>query len=212
MRISFAALSLAAAVVATPARSHADIQKSGPEEWPGRNMIGIHIGGQAGLTNFGYGAGAPGGFRLELSYDYRITDMVWFDAGANFVFSTGCGVGPCPYYSLAGNTAEPAAGIRLNFRTAIPLVAFAKFDAVLVGIWGRYCTDNGFALAGRVAGGANYYLLRNLGVGLQMGFTAGPAWLGGASAADCGIAAPTTAGHSEFYAAIDFSAGVEFAF
>ena len=210
------ALTLTLALLAAAGPSaHADgtdIQTSGPEQFPGKHELAAHLGGQVGLSGFSYGGGTPGGFKLMLEYGYRLTDLWWLNAGVNLVVAGGCSPATCAYVGT-GNTVEPQVGIKVKFKTQIPLVAYAKADAAIIGIYNRYCTNNGFALGGRVGGGANYYLLKNLGVGVEAAFTVGPAFLGSATAEQCGVIAPTTAtSHIELYAAIDFTLGAEFLF
>jgi predicted metal-binding protein len=213
MTRSLLVLSLCTLLASATAR--ADIQKSGPEEFPGKNEVSGHLGGQYGATSWcGVSGGltcggTPGGFRLSVEYGRQLKDLLWFNVGVNLVVSSSCVGADCPY-TISGNTVEPNAGIKLKFKTQIPLVAFAKFDATLIGIWGRYCNDSGIAIAARAAGGANYFILKNLGVGLELGTTLGPAFLHGATGTDCFQG--TYSSHVEFYAAIDFNVGVEFIF
>ena len=67
-----AAVAAPRAASATPEADAArgDIQKSGPEEWPGKNEVSAHMGFQQGLTGF-YGGGTPTGFRLMAEYGFR---------------------------------------------------------------------------------------------------------------------------------------------
>ncbi len=194
--------------------ANAEVQKRGPEVWPGKNELSAHIGWESGLTSYfianGYpSGGTPSGFKLFVNYAYRFNKMAWFDGGVNFVFggNAGCdGFGNC-YYGNYGNTVEPSVGIKLKWDTPIPLVPYARLDATLVGIYSRHCGDNGVALAGRAAGGVKYFLKNFIGVGIEGGFLMGPAFFSGAPNCNLGYA-----GHNELYAAIDFGAGAEFIF
>lgn len=199
---------LATTVALAPRSAHAaDIQKSGPEEWPGKNEVSAHVGFQAGLNNY-LGGGTPSGFKLVLDYSYRFHELVWLNFGANLVFGGGgCDAfGNCGFAGN-GNTAEPYAGVKLKWKTPIPLVPYAKADIIFAGIYNRYCGDNGFAFGLRVAGGVKYFLLKWLGLGVELGFTGGPAFYEGTG--NCSFQYKS---HTEFYAAFDFVIGAEFIF
>ncbi|MSP62340.1 MAG: hypothetical protein EXR72_18810 [Myxococcales bacterium] len=201
-------------LLASVTASATPVQKNGPEVFPGKHELTAHMGFQNGLTTFDNGyAGTPGGFKLLIDYGYNLKGMVWLNVGVNLVVSGSC-QGPLCAYAANGNTFEPHIGAKLQWTTPIPLVPYAKADATFVLLYNRYCTDNGFAPVGRIAGGANYFLLQNLGVGVEMGFTGGPAIMQGAPPDKCGVS-PGTAFYNSyvaFYAALDFSVGGEFIF
>jgi hypothetical protein len=206
-------------VGAAPRAARAQVQKSGPEVWPGKNELSLHLGFQTGLNTYGRGGGPPGGAKILADYNFRFQDAgvysLWLNIGLNFVAGVGCasvnGVANavCNGAYANGDTVEPAAGIVLKFRTPVPVVPYAKLDATIVGVFLRYCGDNGAAFAGRVGGGVNYFVTKWLGLGIDFGFTLGPAYYGGAPASCTGIAYSS---HVEFYAAFDLSAGASFAF
>ncbi len=195
-----------AAALALAQAARADIQKSGPEEWPGKNEVSAHLGFQQGLTGF-YGGGSPSGFRLSADYGFRFHRLMWLDFGVALNLAGGsCDQsGQFCSYGAGGNTIEPQAGLKLKWQTPIPLVPYAKFTAVLAGVYGRFCGDNGFAIGARAAGGAKYFLTNHIGVGLEFGFMLGPGFFSGTNCANNGS-------HVEIYAVADFNAGAEFIF
>jgi hypothetical protein len=207
MRHALTVVTLFAVLAASPA-ARAEIQKQGPEVWPGKNEFSVHMGWQNGINGYGNGfGGPPTGFKVFLDYSFRFTELMWLNFGANLVFAGSCG-NNFNCFAGNGNTIEPEAGIKFKFvLNQIPLVPYAKADVVFVGIYNRPCNDNGFAIAGRASGGAKYFLTKNIGLGAETGFVAGPAFLNGTAA--CGV--PNGA-HGEFYFAWDIGLGAEFIF
>jgi hypothetical protein len=194
--------------------------------WPGKNEISIHVGGQAGLGGYSVtgangvffaAGGPPSGFKLLFDYSYRVRDdgpfTLWLNLGSNLTIGGGCNyiAGNHYYCGLAnnGDTIEPFFGVKMKFRTPIPLVPYAKIDGTLVGIFARFCGDNGVAVAARLAGGLKYFLTRNVGVGAELAMTVGPGFYGGASAACTDY---YYGSHVELYAAFDLGVGAEFVF
>jgi hypothetical protein len=213
-----------------PSLGLAQVQSSGPEAWPGKNAVGVSLGFQTGIGSYtvsGHSAGPglfsaggpPNGFKLLFNYNFRVRDegafTLWLDFGANFTIGSGCSyVSGNNFYACGyasnGDTIEPLAGVRLKFRTPIPLVPYARADATVIGVFNRYCGDNALAFGARLGGGANYYVLKWLGLGLDMGFTLGPGFYFGNNANQC----PDFyyGSHVEFYATYDLSVGAEFIF
>src|SRR5205814_3664015 len=87
--------------LAFPTTARAEIQKRGPQIWPGKNEISLHIGGQTGLTNYSvaYGigfiaGGPPSGGRFTFDYGRQLSSSangsytLWLDLGFNFIFNT----------------------------------------------------------------------------------------------------------------------------
>jgi len=208
-----------ALLVAAPARA-ASIQTSGPEVFPGKNEISVHLGGQVGIGSYfvdgRFVGGPPGGFKLDFDYSYRVSNpglySVWLNLGANFVIGGGCGfTGPVYVCGGAnnGDGIEPFFGVKLKFRTPVPLVPYVKVGGNFIGIVNRYCSDNGFAIAARIGGGVKYFLTKNVGLGLDSGFNLGPGFYGGVnSGPDC----VGYRSHIELYASWDLAAGAEFVF
>ena len=214
---------VAAALLCTPrlAGAQSSIQLRGPQVYPGKSEVSAHLGYQFGLNSFN-GGSAPAGFRLLGDYNFRFYDMggttLWLNVGFALTLSGGCtpvSVGPgmfgCTGFS-SGGSIEPLAGLKAKFRVPIPLVPYARLDAFFSYIFNRYCDDNGFGFGARAAGGAKYFLTRNIGVGVETGFTLGPAiFPKGAPAERCGTNYFYGA-HTDFYAAFDVLFGAEFAF
>lgn len=184
-----------------------NLQKTGSEEWPGKNELALHLGFQAGLNNY-LGGGTPSGFKLLFDYSFRFHPLIWFNLGVNATFGGGgCDqFGNCAF-AASGNTVEPEAGIKVKFKTPIPLDPYVKADVVFVGIYNRYCGDNGFAFGLRASGGVHYYVFKWLGLGVELGFVGGPARYAGTG--NCSFFYQP---HWEFYASFDFSIGAEFIF
>ena len=216
---------LVSALAASTAQ--AQIQKKGPEVWPGPNELSLHIGFQNPLVGYdlnGLGGlgGPPSGFQIKFDYAYRFSNpgrySVWFDIGFSSVVG-GCSVGLVGplggySYSCGGNSFEPGAGIKIKWRTPIPLVPYFKATANFAGIFNRYCGESGFGVVVKPAGGVKYFLTKNIGVGIETGFTFGPVWYGGtpSSNAPCNDHYWGIPSHGEFYGAIDFTAGGEYVF
>lgn len=225
-----AALAVAIALVlslaaAGPAR--ADVQSSGPEVWPGKSALTLQLGFQNPVSWYGKQGGSPGGFRLLVDYDFRFYDAgsftLWLDIGAALTLGGPCGgrereftgVWGCGPYGN-GHEVEPMAGVRMNFKVRpIPLVPYVRLDAFFSYIFNRYCGDNGFAFGGRAAGGAKYYLTRNLGVGLETAFTLGPGiYPYGAPDTNtvCFVNGLTYDAHTEIYATFELTAAAQYVF
>ncbi len=198
---------LALAILLLPSLAGADIQKNGPEAWPGRTELSAHIGFQQGITSY-FDGGTPSGFKFFADYAYRVQKLLWLDVGVDLVFGAGqCDLLQNCSYGGGGYTVDPHAGIKVKWLPPIPLVPYAKVAVEGIINYHRFCDDGGFALAGRISGGAKYFLLRNLGVGIETGFNAGPGFYNGT---DC--AGFNQKSHVEFYFAFDFGVGAEFIF
>jgi hypothetical protein len=201
-------LVLLSLVAAAPAR--AQIQTSGPQNYPGKSEVSIHTGIAGGLTGF-----TPGGFKFGFDYGYRLSDTFWLDFGFNTVIGGNSGACffngrhyECPGIGR-GYTFEPLVGFKIKFKvTQIPLVPYIKANLTPVFIFNRGCGDDGFALGARVGGGAKYFLTKNIGLGVEITSVLGPAFFTGADSS-CGNAYDS---HIEFLVGLDFSVGVEFAF
>lgn len=211
--------------------ARAEIQKRGPQIWPGKNEISLHIGGQNGLNSYyvagataggpaAYAGGPTSGFHFIFDYAYRVNDKgswtLWLDAGLSTVLAGNPGVVVGSSNVLVGGSGSELAGfagIKMKWRTPIPLVPYAKFNGQVAYIFNRYCGDNGVGVLGHVAGGAKYFLTKSIGVGLETGFSFGPAIYSGTTFGACPAYyySPNMT-HVEFYAALDFEAGVEFSF
>lgn len=224
-RIAACTLALAlACAAARPAR--ADIQVRGPEVWPGKSEVSAHLGFQAGLSGYSVGGGPPAGFRFTGAYNFRFYDAglftLWLDVGFGLTVGGSCNtsaagfgrVYACGAFST-GSEIQPLAGVKLKFRTPIPLVPYARLDAFFSYIFNRYCDDNGFAVGARAAGGAQYFLTRNLGVGLESGFTLGPSFYPNGAPdknVGCYTNSYTYPPHNEFYGAFDLVVGGSYVF
>jgi hypothetical protein len=204
MRIRIAVVAYLLVVSAQSAR--AEIQKSGPENFPGKNELSAHIGYQAGFS--GQFAN-PSGFKLFFDYGRRFTDLVWLDLQLNPIFGYSASANVCydnrgrPFTCGAngGWGIEFAAGVKLKIKTKIPLVVEVPLTVGVVGMFSRQCGDNGAALVLRPGAGAKYFLTRAVAVGAGVNFAMGPGFHGASSC---------TGSYTDFYAAFDFQLGAEF--
>lgn len=221
------ALSVALAALLSPLCARAQIQKEGPQRWPGKSEISLHLGGQGAFGSYTssasgirvYAGSATTGGRFTFDFGYLLSDMhaysVWLDLGFNLVFG-GCTVTDfARYYDCAGSEFRPFGGVKIKFRTPIPLVPYAKIGAGAPIIFNRLCGDNGFGGVAHAAGGVKYFLTKNIGVGVEGGFSFGPVAYLGVNASDAGCFDKYHYyydSHLELYATWDFQVGAEFAF
>jgi hypothetical protein len=215
-RVSSVLVLVGTLLLASPARA---IQTSGPEVWPGKIELAAHVGGQVGIGNYWvdgrFFGGPPGGFKLFLDFSYRVNNIdaysVWLNMGVNFVIGGGCSFNGPNYLcngASNGDGIEPFFGVKLKFRTPVPLVPYVRLDGTFVGIVNRYCGDDGFAIGARVGGGLKYFLTKNIGLGIDTGFVLGPGFYSGANGLGCLI----YRNHVEFYGSWDMGIGAEFVF
>ena len=185
-----------------------EVQRSGPEEFPGKHEISAHIGYQAG---FGEQVGDPSGLKLAAEYAYRFHRVVWFDLQLNNLFGFGArdgvcrtGAGPTLCYH-GGWSTEIGAGVKLKFPLRIPLVIEVPLLLAVDVLYNRECGDNGAAFpVGRVGGGVKYFVTRKIGLGAVFNFDFGPMYH--ASTALCGH----PGSYTDFFGSFDFLIGAEF--
>jgi hypothetical protein len=167
-------LGLASALVlgAGSARAQAGGGFAGPHELSGT------MGPSFGLSDW-----APGGFKLQNEYGYRLSRTTWFNAQLNFTLGgdySGGGVcyGPGGAYQcnswngFSGDAIEMIAGVKLKWPRG-KLLPYAKFGGGLAFSWwnGSYA---GTAIVFRGGGGVKYYVLKQLAVGGEMMLDLGP--------------------------------------
>lgn len=189
---TIAVLTMAVALLAS-APASAQIQTKGPEVFPGKLQVGFSpIGWQEGFVNR-----APSGYKLNADIAGLIAQpgqlSLWLGGGVNYA----AGFYYC-YVNDCGGDLQLWAFVMLSFEKLIPipLVPFAR-----AGVGGDVLFYN--AVAGafvlRLGGGAYYYLLKWLGLGIETNFTFGPGFY------------PNGAG-TLFYGTWDFGLGARFAF
>lgn len=190
---SIAVLTIAAALfAASPA--HAQIQTKGPELFPGKLQVGVTVlGFQTGFVDT-----TPSGYKLTGDIAGLIAQpgklSLWLGGGINYAF----GLFTCDIAGNCGGDLQMWAFVMLSFEKLlpIPLVPFAR-----AGIGGDvlfYGATAG-AFIFRFGGGAYYYLLKWLGLGIETNFTFGPGFYGNGAG-------------TLFYGNWDFGLGARFAF
>jgi hypothetical protein len=194
-------------MLAAPAGA-VEIQKSGSENFPSNHELSAHLGYQAGV---GGTFQNPSGLKLTGEYAYRFHELVWFDARVSNVFGFGSTGGPCVDVVSSdcyrgGWAFGLAGGVKLKFRTPVPLVVEVP---VLLGVdvlYNRDCGDDGAAgPLVRTGGSAKYFLTRNIGLGAAVNFAFGPGFHGGSDSPLC-----KRSSYVDFYGAFDFSLVAEF--
>jgi hypothetical protein len=190
---SLAVLTLAAALLAAAPAHATEIQKSGPQLFPGKLQVGVTvIGFQAGFVSQ-----TPSGYKLTADIAGLIASpgklSLWLGGGMNYAIGFfGCYVTDC------GGDLQLWAFVMLTFEKLlkIPLVPFAR-----AGVGGDvlFYGNVGGAFVLRFGGGAHYYLFKWLGLGLETNFTFGPGFYGGGAG-------------TLFYGNWDFGLGARFAF
>ncbi len=190
------------------ARADSTIQTSGPELFPSKHELTATLGYQAG---FGGKYQNPSGIKLTAEYAYRFHELVWFDVQLSNVFGFGSTSGSCAQDFLSqcyrgGWDVGIAGGVKLKWRTPIPIVLELP---ILVGVdilYNRDCGDTGAAApVFRTGFSGRYFLKRNIAVGAGINFGFGPGFHGGSNYAAC-----QRSSYTDFYGAFDFSIGAEF--
>ncbi len=184
------------------------IQTHGKEEFPGNNELSVFTGYQAGFSGT---FGNPSGFKLMAEFAHGFSQIVWLDVQLNQTFGFG-GTGtcfdrfgnpfPCGGAYNGGWATELAVGVKLKFKTGIPLVVEVPITAAFEILYDRACGDNGVAAPVIHPGvRAMYFLTRKIGVGVSFNFALGPGFHGGG----CGQGS-----YVDLFGAFDASLGAEF--
>jgi hypothetical protein len=161
-----------ALVAALAAPAAAEIQKKGPQIWPGKFQLGAHvIGGQFGFTGF-----EPSGFRVDVDFAGRLKEFekisLWLGGGFHY---TAGGIYGCRGCGGFQNEVGFWAFVEISLEkllTEIPLVPFVRAGPegglLYYGAAGGY-----FDI--RIESGVHYFLTKNVGLGAQLsaGFGAG---------------------------------------
>ena len=189
------------------AAAHADdIQKEGPEEFPGKHELSAHLGYQLG---FGGKVGNPDGARLTAEYAYRFHRLVWFDVQLGQTFGAGARTDACPGSSQqlcyrGGWASELAVGVKVKIPTRIPVVVEIPILVGIVGLYDRACADDAVGIpVGRTGVGVKYFIKKWVGVGAGIDFDFGPAF-------HQATACKSGGRYTDLYGAFDFNIGAEF--
>ena len=154
-----------ALVAALAAPAAAEIQKSGPEVWPGKFQVGAHvIGGQFGWTGF-----EASGFRLDFDFAGRVKDFdkftLWVGGGIHY---TAGGIYACVGCGGFQNDFGFWGFVEISLEkllTQIPLVPYVRAGPdggiLYYGAAGGY-----FDI--RLLGGIHYFITKNVGLGAEM--------------------------------------------
>lgn len=176
------------AVTATVARAE-DNMLRGPHPFRKDNELSAHMLLAAGGDN------TPNGGKLALDYGYKLSGPAWLNLQLNSQRGTcqsrsGGGVCTAP----SGTIYETLVGAKLKWPTAIPIVPFVKAGVGLAFAFPDGLSS-GWGVAARMGAGANYFFFDWLGLGLEIGFSAG----------HLTTAKPT-------YTVLDIGGGLEFQF
>jgi hypothetical protein len=165
-----------------------------------KNELSGGMGFAVGISDW-----APGGFMMENEYGRKLTNLVWLNVQLNFVLGGG---EHCHWsaaydawvcegnYRWSGDGLQMIGGVKFKWRMG-KLQPHAKVGAGLsFSFWGG--DVDGTALVARGGGGVKFWVIPRLAVGGEVNFTLGPNFI--------------HHGDTEFFAALDFIAGVEFAF
>jgi hypothetical protein len=178
----------ATALAAAPARAN-DNLLHGPHPMSNGNALSAHV-----MLAKGGGA-TPGGTKLALDYGYKLRAPVWLDLAFDYQRSTCHSQSGSPVCSQAtGDVFETLAGVAMKWPTAIPIVPYVR-AALGFAFEFPQSGSNGWGLAGRAAGGANYFFFDWLGVGAELGVSFGY------------LSTP-----DPHYSILDFGGGLEFQF
>jgi hypothetical protein len=164
----------------------------GPHPFLKDNELSAHV-----LLALGQGD-SPDGTKLAFDYGFKLMQPLWLNFQLNLQRGT-CHMSPgdpmCP--PSTGSAFETLAGVKMKWPTAIPLVPYAKAASGLVFVFPNNASAAA-GIAGRVAGGANYFFFDWLGLGAEIGYS-------------LGYHAATTPGQHG-YSVMDFGGGIEFQF
>jgi len=142
--------------------ARAEIQKSGPEVWPGKVMLGVRPLGFALIDGGGPGFGAI--YKVGLDFAGRLKEWskasLWLGVEAN--------VGARP--NLA--TLEPGVFVTVTFEKLlkvplVPLVSFGLSGPVYVPFGFRGAFAYG-AFQAKLGGGVYYFITKNVGLGVDL--------------------------------------------
>jgi hypothetical protein len=168
----------------------------------GEHELSGGIGFNASLSAYG-----PGGFAWFNEYGYHLKGIVWLNLQLNVI--AGETRGHCKYqsnkwscddkyYAEGGTGLESIAGVKLKWRLRkIPLQFHAKFGGGPMLVW--WGDFYGAVVALKGGGGARYFVVPTLGVGMEITTAFGPAFY----RYDLG---------TRFYGALAMNLGVEWRF
>lgn len=209
-----ALLLLGSLSLSAPARA-AGIQKSGPQVFPGKFQVGFHpFGFQVAFDDR-----STGGYKLAADFSGMLKGFeklsLWLGGGLAYGHPTyscfgGLGVGVVGRGRGCAHDVQIWVFVRLTLEKImkIPLVPYVQ-----VGVGGDILLYANGELGGgvpiRVGGGIHYYLLKNLGLGLETNFSMGP---GVYPAAGTGIGCGGAGTCIGFFGNWDVGLGARFAF
>ncbi len=198
-------LGLVAATASSARAEEAEVKRTF-EIQPSRHELSVDLGYQAG---FGGDFGSPSGMKITGDYAYRFHPIAWFDLQLSNTFGFGSKDGRCvnsvdSTCYRGGWDVGVAAGVRLKFKTRIPLLIEVPLLVGVDVLYNRNCGDNGAAVVVRPGVRARYFLTPRIGLGAGINAAFGPGFHGS------GNAVCTTNSYTDFYGAFDFMVGAEF--
>jgi hypothetical protein len=209
MKRTIIALCMAAVSVASIAGAEeGGVEKRAFEIQPSRHELSVDLGYQAG---YGGSYGSASGIKITGDYAYKFHPLAWFDVQLGNVFGFGGKDGRCAGGSFDSNCYRGgwdlsiAAGVRLKFKTRIPVVLEVPLLVGIDVLYNRNCGDNGATFPViRPGFRAKYFVTPRIGLGAGLNAALGPAFHSG------GNSACTSNSYTDFYGAFDFMMGAEF--
>ncbi len=166
------------------AQAGAEIQKTGKQVFPGKLVIGLHpLGFQVGFVNGGVGTPSSGGVAYKLTADVAGLLKDWSDKGVGLYLGGGFNYATTIASCIGcGHLLELWAFVRLHInKLNIPLVPWVQAgvagEILIYGLGVGVGGGAGF----RFGGGLHYWLIKNLGLGVETNFNFGGVGIGGAS-------------------------------
>jgi len=161
---------LAALLMAAPAAARADDNLlRGPHPFLKQNALGIFA-----LVANGQGDSMGGG-KVVFDYGYKLTGgamPAWVDLAVGIQHATCSSSAAAACGPQTGTTFETLTGVKWKFATPIPLVPFLGANAGFAFGFPNGA-DAGMGVMLRAVGGASYFLMDWLGLGLQVGYSLG---------------------------------------
>jgi len=199
--------------VSARASHAAEIQKSGPQQYPGKFTLGVYpLGWQAAFDG-----ASTGGYKFLVDFAAMVASpgkiSIWIGGGLGYAHPTySCAVNG---WGGCAHDIQFAFFLRLTLEKLlkIPLVPYVEAglggDILYYPSRFNLASNTGGGGVLRVGGGIDYFILKNIGLGVNTHFAAGGASYPVAATGGCGVGASTC---GAFLGNWDFLIGAKFAF